>query len=125
MKKDQIIKILQIIAKVWSALCIFFVLFMFLGNIFSASENDGAWKPIEIVAALFFPIGMTIGMVIGWKKNLIGGLITIFSMIMFYSLILIPRGVTLEQSSRIFFLLFFPGFLFTAAGLLDMSRKHK
>lgn len=98
-----------------------FLLFMFLGHLFAPEEN-GAWKLIEIFAALFFPVGVVAGMVIAWWKEFEGGLITIISMTIFSILILIPRGVDFERGVWVFILIAFPGVLFAIVGFLDKKQ---
>lgn len=122
MKKFDLKKGLTYAARIWSLLSIGFLLVLFLGHIFSP-EGIGSFKPIEIVAALFFPVGAVIGMIIAWKKELIGGLVTVVSLVIFSFLVLFPRGVSIERGSLNFLILCFPGFLFMTGGLIDRFKK--
>jgi len=42
-------------------------------------------NPFELVGLFFFPIGILVGLAVGWKNELLGGCITAFSLIAFYA----------------------------------------
>jgi hypothetical protein len=76
----------------------------------------------EFVGFLFFPIGLICGLIMGWKKELLGGLIGIASVAGLY----LVYGLLLNGSViRSFWFLAFaaPAFLFAAYGFSASSRK--
>jgi glucose-6-phosphate-specific signal transduction histidine kinase len=56
------------------------MLFAFGGNEQSVLAARGS----EAVGLLFFPLGILIGMVLGWRHELWGGLVTVGSLVAFY-----------------------------------------
>jgi hypothetical protein len=70
-------------------------------------------------AFLFFPLGICAGMIVAWRRELLGGSITLACLAAFYLVSMIatgalPRGWAWEAFAA-------PGVLFLAASLL--SRK--
>ena len=71
----------------------------------------------EDVALGFFPLGVAVGFIIAWRREVLGGAITVLSFVAFYLWMFVldarlPHGP--------YFLLFSaPGFLFLALGLLE------
>lgn len=121
MNRKKVTKILRWTARIWSILILVFLLFMFIGHIFFPEEGEASWKTIELIAAIFFPIGVCLGMIIAWKKELIGGIVTVVSFIIFCFLILIPRGA-IGSMIPMFLLISGPGFLFLINGLLTRKK---
>ena len=83
----------------------------------------GAEKPpalADVPQLLFFPIGVCLGMLVAWRRECLGALVSLLSLSMFYVVCVIRTG-TLPVGP--FFLLFTsPAFLFLAAGLLALGR---
>ncbi len=119
MNTEKTIKIIRWIARIWSL----FSLAMFL--LFSVGESLGQplqFTPQELLGLLFFPVGVALGMVLAWKWELPGGLITAGSLLAFYLLEFI---IDRDFPSGIWFLLFAaPGFLFLLTWYLS-SRGEK
>jgi len=118
MKNNSLSAILRWIARIWGILSIAFILIMFIG------EGLGEWgsasfKAYEIIAALFFPVGILVGIVIGYWKELLGGIVTICSLIAFYIIVSIGSGHLV--SGPWFILVAAPGLWFIATALV--SRK--
>lgn len=71
---------------------------------------------------LFFPVGIVVGFVIAWWRELAGGLITVGSLALFYLLMLAWNGSVPRTP---YFLLFAaPGFLHIASALIAARRKR-
>lgn len=94
------------------------LLLLFLG-----AENTTSVTPRQIVGFLFFPLGVAVGLVIGWWKEGLGGAVSMASLACFYlvyGVILsdqIPRGP--------WFVLFTaPALLFMAVPFLTGLRSH-
>jgi len=74
----------------------------------------------EAVAMAFFPFGVIAGMIVGWKYELRGGLISVISLAMFYAVMAIMgRGIPTTPWFLVFTL---PGILFLTAGLIQKHR---
>jgi hypothetical protein len=70
----------------------------------------------EAVAMAFFPFGVMAGMVWGWRNELVGGLISVISLAVFY-VVMVTLGGRFPGGP--YFLIFAsPGFAFLACGLL-------
>ncbi len=80
-----------------------------------------AFQPLQIslqewVGLIFFPTGVVAGMIIAWRKEAIGGVVTVASLVGFY---LVYGYLLRNHIGGWFFLLFAaPGFLFLFHWLL-------
>jgi len=90
-KSPKFISGIRIVAKVLSAFSIVFLLGSII-TMFFPEEGDEGFKTIELIALIFFPIGVLIGLIITWKKEKLGAIISLVSMFIFYLLIIVPRG---------------------------------
>ncbi len=106
------------IARIWSILSLAFLLLFFGASIFSSGGADTfAFK--DVFQFVFFPIGLTIGLIIAWKREGLGGIIAIASIIGFHLQMLITHG---KPDFVLFIeLLAAPGILFILYWIL--SRK--
>lgn len=82
----------------------------------------------EYIGFLFFPVGLVVGIAVGWRDELIGGLISASSTAAFYLIYGALLSGSIMQGSA--FLVFsIPGFLFLAYGLFDRihlsHNEHK
>jgi hypothetical protein len=95
------------------------MLLMFLfGEPFEPSKIAGR----ELLAMIFFPLGIVVGFAVAWWKEGLGGGITIASLFIFYLIfVLLLRGNLAKGG---WFLVFaFPGFLFLAAYVISRARR--
>jgi hypothetical protein len=98
-------KIIHWFARIWSLISLFLIIGFIIGEGIYLKTTG------ECISFLFFPIGISVGMIIGWWKEGIGGIITISSFLIFYLIFYLvnnafPKGIA--------WLLFsMPGFLFT------------
>jgi hypothetical protein len=76
---------LRIITKIWSFLSVAFISFFIVAHLFD-NEFGTFNSTNEFIQFLFFPIGTTLGMIISWKWEGIGGFITTMSIILFHIL---------------------------------------
>lgn len=95
----------------WSTLSIAFLSLLLVGHILN-SEGLPTFK--EFVAILFFPIGVTVGLVLTWKNELIGALTTTVCIVLFYFILYCLRGRFVGGP--------FP-LLLAAPGILILLRK--
>ncbi len=121
MKKDKWIKIIRITAKIWSAAIFLFMALMIVGHIFGEQSGEALPTLWEAVAMIFFPIGVLVGLVIAWKRELLGGLISINSMIVFYFILFFLRGEF--PRGYAFLIIIIPAILFALSGFLLKNKK--
>lgn len=101
-------KTLRWIARLWAVLSLLFLLAFVVG------EGLGLRSPRDLVAFLFFPVGVGAGLVIAWWRERLGGLIAVGSLAAFYLTLYLfdgrwPRG-------PYFLLVAAPGLLFLLLG---------
>jgi hypothetical protein len=107
------IQIVRWIARIWSIASIgIMLLFIFGEGITGATSR-------ERLGLLFFPFGISLGMILAWWREGTGGIITVISLLIFY-------GIDAAFSGRFpqgwaFLVFAAPGFLFVLSSYL--SRK--
>jgi FtsH-binding integral membrane protein len=105
-------------AKVWSLATIGLVLLIFVGEAVSPS-TPAAFTPSELVGLLFFPIGVCLGMILAWRREALGGGVTVASVVAFYVWMYLDRASF--PHGPYFVLIAAPGILFILAALLSRS----
>ena len=100
-------------ARIWSIIS----LTLILG--FIAGEGIHFTKRYEALGFLFFPVGISVGMVLAWWKERLGGSIMVASLLIFYCLHFAMAGKFPHGWGWLVFA--FPGFLFLAAD--DLQRR--
>lgn len=111
--------VLRWTAKIWSLVSLGFVLFFFVGYVLTPSEmlpTLGEWGEFVL-----FPIGVLVGMFFAWKREGIGSLISILSLLTFYLVEWNLKGRFPRGS--FFMLLTAPAFLFLACYALKRLKK--
>ena len=103
------------IARILSLISLGVVLLFIVGEGF----NPMKLKPTEWLGFLFFPIGISVGMILAWWKKGIGGSITVGSLIMFYIVHVVTSGRFPQGWAWLVFAS--PGFLF----LLNWYQKRR
>ena len=107
------------IARIWSILSLAFLLLFFATSIFSSGGDDTfAFK--DMLQFVFFPIGLTIGLILAWKWEGLGGIIAISSIIGFHLQMLVKHGNL--DFSLIIELLAAPGIMFILYWILSRKR---
>ena len=72
--------VIELLARVGSIASITLLGLLFMGEAFRPAEISlNEWAGL-----LFFPIGVTIGMIIAWWKEALGSAVTLFSLLAFY-----------------------------------------
>jgi len=111
--------IIELVARVGSIASITLLILLFAGDSFHPSEiSRNEWAGL-----LFFPIGITIGMIVAWWKEGLGSAVTLLSLLAFY----LVYGYLLRNHIGGWFFLAFasPGFLFLLHWLLSAAgEKH-
>jgi hypothetical protein len=101
-------------ARISAAVCVVVLLLFLLGEPFRLSNVT--WT--QLVALAFFPIGLIAGLILGWSRELTGGLIAVGSVACFYVLLTIVD----DGWPGWWFLVFAtPGFLFIFYGIARTS----
>jgi len=117
--KNLTLLILRWFTRIWSYFVVAFILLFVGAHIFGS--GIGKMDLAEGFAFAFFPIGLTLGLIIAWWKEGLGGLIATGSIIAFHLIMFIDNG---NPDFVLFIeLLAFPGPLFIICCLL--SRKVK
>ena len=123
--KTKTINMIRTIAKVWSAIMIVSVGLFGLAHLFGPEEVDTLpMTLVEGVALMFFPVGVLVGMAISWKWEKEGAIVTIISLIIFFLLIVFPRGVAFRMLPTIF-IIPGPSLLFLYSSLSEKSKRKK
>lgn len=110
--------IIRWLARIWSLASIAFILAFLIGE----GLSDGVRGPTaaEAVGIALFPIGVAVGLVIAWFREILGGAIATGCFIAFYLWLLIIHGEL--PRGPYFFLVAAPGILFMIPCFL--SRGH-
>ena len=107
-------KIIHWVARLWSFISIILIIGFIMGEGIYL-KTTGEW-----LSFLFFPLGISVGMIVAWWKEEIGGIVTISSFLIFYLIYYLvnnafPKGIA--------WLLFsMPGFLFIFSCYLSRKR---
>lgn len=78
--------------------------------------------PHEWLILALFPIGVVAGMIVGWWRELLGGVIGTASLLAFY-VVFLSQGNALSKGAW-FAVFALPAMLFLAAGLIRRARLH-
>jgi hypothetical protein len=80
-----------------------------------------AWD--ELGALLLFPLGLLVGLILGWHEEMKGGALAMFSIGAFYLIYGLALNGSINQG---WWILIFavPGFLFLLYGLLSRYRSN-
>jgi hypothetical protein len=110
---------LEWIARIGSVVSLTLLVALFIGEALHPSQVARS----EWVGLLFFPIGVTVGMIIAWWKEGLGASITVVSLIAFYFL----YGYLLRNhvGGWAFVTFASPGFLFLLHWLLQHTVEER
>lgn len=97
-------RLLRWAARLWSTASILIFVLLCIG------EGIYFTKPMEWLGFLFYPIGISVGMILAWWMEGLGGSITVGSLIVFYIIYYATAG-TLPKGWG-WLILSVPGFLF-------------
>ena len=102
-------------ARVWSVASVALVLGFIVGEGFNPSGLN------EWLGVLLFPVGISIGMILAWWKEGLGGSITVGSLLAFYVVHLTTAGTFPKGWAWLAFAA--PGFLFLLSS--QLSRRSR
>lgn len=110
---------LRVVAGTSGVVCLALIILFFIGEDFVFGYMSGR----EWIGFLFFPIGVFIGLVLSFREELMGGVLTISSILGFYLIYGLLLNSTIHQGWA-FLPFLLPGLLFVVYGLLKPSRRH-
>ena len=91
-KQNSGLSVLRWIARVWGGLYALFLLLFMLAYIINPSGN-GSSPTLEVwIGLLFMPVSISVGMILAWKWERLGALITIAGLIGFHVTMKISHG---------------------------------
>jgi hypothetical protein len=98
-----------------------FVLLMFIGSGLAEGFNPAQFTSRDLAGLFFFPFGVCLGMIVAWRREGLGGGITVGSLLAFYAALRVmdgrfPRGPW-------FALVATPGILFLVCWLLSRGLR--
>lgn len=91
-KKDKSLMLLLWLARITATISAGFLLFMVLGHLFGNEPHGNPPTTGEMVALAFFPTGLILGLLLGWKWEGLGGAVVIGSMLCFHIAMFIMHG---------------------------------
>ena len=110
-KQNRLVVMLRWLARAGSLVSVFFLLLFLFGEEMVISKISF----VEWIGLLFFPIGVTVGMLLAWRWETLGGAVTVLSLLAFYGVMYSDRGYFPEG---IWFMLFaLPALVFLYCGL--------
>jgi hypothetical protein len=121
MNPRKLAKVLRWIARAWSVLSVGFVLVIVIGEVVSPHAPRPTVE--EMVGMALFPVGVMIGLFLGWWREGLGGAIATVSLVGFYLWSYIVRGWL--AGGPYFLLIAAPGFLFLALRALQRQAKSQ
>jgi hypothetical protein len=119
--EDIVLFLIRWAARILSIAIIFLLMLFALGE--DGVTSGAGVRGSEFIGLLFFPVGIAAGFIIGWKNELLGGVISGASLVCFYLVYglamtgRVPRGAWFAAFTV-------PGFLFLAYGLVRLFRNN-
>ena len=117
--KDSVVTIRRI-AGVWSIASIAFLLLIFIGELIYP-HAEASFTLSDWIGLYFFPFGVLLGMIVAWRREGLGGGITVGSLQAFYVALRVMRGRF--PGGPWFALVAAPGGLFLVYWLLSRHRE--
>lgn len=108
------------VARIWSIASIAFVLIFFIGA--WSSDTGSGPSATEWVGIALFPVGVCVGLVLGWFREGLGSAIATCNFIGFYFWLIIARGQL--PRGPYFLLVALPGILFAISWFLSRMESR-
>ena len=112
---QRLVSALRWTARVWSVASVGLVLAFIVG------EGNNPSGPNEWLGFLLFPVGISVGMILAWWKEGLGGSITVGSLLAFYVVRLTTAGTFPKGWAWLAFAA--PGFLFLLSSHVSRRRR--
>ncbi len=110
----------RLVARIWSIASIAFVLIFVIAD--GAGERGSGPTPREWFGIALFPVGVCVGLVLGWFREGLGGAIATCSLISFYLWLIIAHGQL--PRGPYFLLVALPGILFIISWFLSRTEQR-
>lgn len=95
-----------------------------LGLLALFATSGGGWpSAFEGLLLAFFPVGVALGMVVGWWRETLGGVITLVSLVTFHALMFVRDGHI--PATPWFAVFALPGIVFLVLGLIDARSARQ
>jgi hypothetical protein len=114
MSTGSVVPVTRWVARVWSVLSIIAVLFFSVNELLPSAGPPPTLQ--EWLGLTLFPIGLSVGLVMAWYREELGGILALGCLIAFY-VWLLHSGHLLRGT--VFPLVAAPGFLFLLTGFLS------
>jgi len=112
-------KIIRWTARIWSLISLAFVLLFFIG--YSLDPSELPPTNTDFIVMAFFPVGVLLFMLLGWKWERLGGIGCLSSLAGFYIALYIQKQVL--AMGPYFLLVAMPGVLFLISSILQRDNK--
>lgn len=89
-KRSSYTNIIRRIAKIWSIVSLVFILVFMIG--YGLNPEEPLPNCRELVELALFPTGVILGQILGWKREGLGGALSIGSLVSFYLLEFFIKG---------------------------------
>jgi hypothetical protein len=110
------------LARGWSIASLAFLLLIFVGEVlFPHAAPPSTVR--DIIALLLFPVGTCVGMILGWRREGLGGSVTLASLAAFYAWLRIIDGRF--PGGPFFALIAAPGLLFLIAWAMTVRSRSR
>lgn len=121
-RPSRLTRTIRWLARGWSIASIGLVALIFLGEILFP-HAEASFRLRDVILFILFPIGTLAGMILAWRWELLGGALTVGSMVGFYAALAVmdgrfPRG-------PYFLLIAAPGFLFLTAWAMTRVGQRR
>lgn len=111
------IVVLRWLARLLSLASLVMLAMFAFGPLERARPTAGEWLLLA-----FFPIGVALGLIVAWWREILGGVISIASLAIFYAIMLANSG---NVRGPYFLLFSAPALLFLMCGLMSRSRDGR
>jgi len=119
--KVQSKHLIKLVARIWSLVSIAIVILFLVGEGFTPAQLTTLTEKLLVI---FFPFGVSLGMIIAWFREKTGGIITVTCLLLFYAVHLVGSGNL--PNGPWFALIAAPGLLFLISTLHnDKSSAHQ
>lgn len=120
-KSSIVTLIVRWMARTWVIASVGFILLMFIGSGLVEGFNPAQLAYRDWIGLFFFPFAVCLGMIVAWRWEGLGGVITVGSLLAFYVALRVMSGRF--PDGPYFALVAAPGVLFLACWLLSRYRK--
>lgn len=111
------VRAIRWIARIWSVFSVLFILWRFYNSGFHPAMMGG----IEWIMFIFYPVGLTAGLIRGWNKDILGGSAAVFSIVAWYLVYFIRSGTWPAGFFHI--LVALPGILYILCWLVNRRER--